>query len=87
VKSRPGEKTREPVTLGGQRRSDDRVRQVFGDGMHGRSCHVKQGDLSEARWVFIVGYGTKSPSGRSQSTRSSEEVPETGWSEGVQEGG
>ena len=37
--------TRKSVTLGGQQRSDGRARQVFGDGMHGRSCGVKQGDL------------------------------------------
>jgi len=63
------------------------VRQVFGDGMHGRLRHVKQGDLFDAKGVFIVGNGTKSPSDRSQSTHNSKEVPETGWSEGVQGGG
>jgi hypothetical protein len=79
---------REPVTLGGQRRSDGRARQVFGDGMHGRSRDVKQGDLSGKRWEFIApDKGTKSPLARGQSTHSSGEVPETGWSEGVQEGG
>jgi hypothetical protein len=61
---------------------------VFGDGMHGRSRHVKQGDLSRARRAFIAArVGTKNPEDRSQSTHNSEEVPETGWSEGVQEGG
>ena len=67
--------TQEPVTLGGQRRSDGRARQVFGDGMHGRLRIVNQGDLLRARWVFIApSKGTKSPLGRSQSTRSSEEA-------------
>ena len=75
MKSRPGEKTGEPVTLGGQRRSGDRVRQVFGDGMHGRSRRVKQGDLSGGRWEFIApDKGTKNPLGRGQSTHSSEEA-------------
>ena len=38
---------RKSATLGGQRetKSDGRARQVFGDGMHGRSCDVNQGDL------------------------------------------
>jgi len=67
--------TRGPVPLVGQRRSDDRARQVVGDGMHGRSSPVNQGDLLRARWVFIAPRkGTKSPLGRSQSTRSSEEA-------------
>jgi len=67
--------TRESVTLGGQRRSDGRARQVDGDGMHGRSSAVNQGDLPRARWVFIAPRkGTKSPLGRSQSTCSSEEA-------------
>ncbi len=67
--------TRESVTLGGQWRSDGRARQVFGDGMHGRSCRVKQGDLSGTRWEFIApDKGTKSLPGRSQSTHSSEEA-------------
>ena len=83
VKSRPegcqgepiGVTLRRPVTLGGQRRSDGRARQVFGDGMHGRSCGVNQGDLPEARWEFIAqGVGTKSPPVRSQSTHRSEEA-------------
>jgi len=43
-RGRPGK----PVTLGEQQKSDDRARQVFGDGMHGRSCDVNQGDLSGA---------------------------------------
>ena len=75
AKSRPGkgqgnpvqEATRKPVTLGGQRRSDDRARQVFGDGMRGRLRDVNQGDLLETRWM-------KSPSSRSQSTHKSEEA-------------
>ncbi|MFZ0927408.1 MAG: hypothetical protein WAN11_02335 [Syntrophobacteraceae bacterium] len=56
MKSRPGVAGRthqcrsgESVTLGGQRISDDRARQVFGDGMHGRSYDVNQGDLSGKR--------------------------------------
>jgi len=83
VKSRPGNRqgepsravSRKPVTLGGQLKSDGRARQVFGDGMHGRSCHVNQGDLSGKRSVFIaLRVGTKSRSGRSQSTRSSQDA-------------
>ena len=75
VKSRPGEKTGEPVTLGGQRRSDGGARQVFGDGMHGRSCGVNQGDLSRVRWVFIApDKGTKSRTERRQSSHISEKV-------------
>lgn len=75
MKSRLGEKTGEPVTLGGQRRSGDRVRQVFGDGMHGRLQRVKQGDLSGERWEFIApDKGTKNPLGRGQSAHSSEEA-------------
>jgi hypothetical protein len=74
VKSRPGDVgnpvvkiPRKPVTLGGQRKSDDRARQVFGDGMRRRSRDVNQGDLLETRWA-------RSPSGRSQSTHRSEEA-------------
>jgi hypothetical protein len=68
AKSRPGVKyPRKLVTLGGQRKSDDRARQVFGDGMRGRLRGVNQGDLPEIRWV-------KSPFGRSQSTHMSEEA-------------
>ncbi|MBM4329865.1 MAG: hypothetical protein FJ117_01355 [Deltaproteobacteria bacterium] len=64
-----------PVTLGGQRRSDGRARQVFDDGMYGRSCDVNQGDLSGTRRVFTApDKGTKSRPGRSQSVRSSEEA-------------
>lgn len=78
MKSRPGDRQREsgkPVTLGGQQRSDGRAREVFGDRMHGRSCSVKQGDLSGRRLVFIaLRVGTKSQPGRSQSTHSSEET-------------
>ena len=67
--------SRESVTLGGQLKSDGRARQVFGDGMHGRLCCVNQGDLPGTRWEFIaLVSGTKSPLGRSQSTRSSEEA-------------
>ena len=36
---------RKPITLGGQQKSDDGARQVFGDGMRRRLCHVDQGDL------------------------------------------
>jgi len=61
--------------LGGQRRSDDRARQVGGDGMHGRSSPVNQGDLPGTRREFIApDKGTKSPLSRSQSTRSSKEA-------------
>jgi hypothetical protein len=74
VKSGPGDMgnpggaySRKPATLGGQRKSDGRARQVCGDGMRGRSCDVNQGDLSETRWA-------KSPYGRSQSTHKSEEA-------------
>lgn len=67
--------TGKPVTLGEQHRSDDRARQVFGDGMYGRSCDVNQGDLSGTRREFIVpDKDTKSPPGRSQSVHSSEEA-------------
>ncbi len=70
-----GREPGKPVTLGGQRRSDDRARQVFGDGMDGRSCDVNQGDLSGAGKVFITpDKGTKSRPGRSQSVHSSEEA-------------
>jgi cytochrome c len=48
-----GDDIRKPVTLGGQRKSDDRARKVVGDGMHGRSCHVNQGDLPDRRSVFM----------------------------------
>jgi hypothetical protein len=66
---------RESVALGGQQRSDDRVRRVVGDGMQGRSCHVNQGDLSRPRRVFNAHMlCTKSPLGRSQSTHSSVEA-------------
>jgi hypothetical protein len=82
VKSRPGVAGRthqcrfgESVTLGGQHTSDDRARQVFGDGTHGSSCDVNQGDLSGKRLVFIApDEGTKSQSGRSQSIHSSVEA-------------
>jgi hypothetical protein len=82
VKSRPGVAGRthqcrfgKSVTLGGQRISDDRARQVFGDGMHGSSCDVNQGDLSGKRQVFIApNKGTKSQPGRSQSIHSSVEA-------------
>jgi len=74
AKSRPGgvgnpgiKSTRKPVTLGGQCKSGDRARQVFGDGMRGRLRDVNQGDLLETRWM-------KNPSGRSQSTHKSEEA-------------
>ncbi len=82
MKSRPGVagrthqcRPRKPVTLGGQRISDDRARKVFGDGMHGSSCDVNQGDLSGKGLVFIApDKGTKSQPGRSQSIHSSVEA-------------
>jgi hypothetical protein len=76
VKSRPGGiKTGKPATLGEQRRSDDRARRVFGDGMHGRLRRVNRGDLSGSRREFIVpDKDTKSPPDRSQSVHSSEEA-------------
>ena len=82
MKSRPGVAGRthqchfgKPVTLGGQHRSDDRAREVVGDGMHGSSRDVNQGDLSGKRLVFIaLRVGTKSQPGRSQSTHSSVEA-------------
>ena len=64
-----------PVTLGGQQRSDGRARQVFGDGMHRRSCRVNQGDLMGTRREFIApDKDTKSPPVRSQSVHISEEA-------------
>ena len=57
--SRSETRFRESITLGGQQKSDDRARGVVGDGMHGSSRHVNQGDLSGPRWVFIalvIGY-------------------------------
>jgi hypothetical protein len=64
-----------PVTLGEQRKSGDRVRRVFGDGMRGRSRRVNRGDLSDSRRAFIVpDKDTKSPPDRSQSVHSSEEA-------------
>jgi hypothetical protein len=82
VKSRPGmagrthqRRSGKPVTLGGQRISDGRARQVFGDGMQERSCDVNRGDLSGERMVFIAPRaGTKSQPGRSQSIHSSVEA-------------
>ena len=54
--------------LEGQRESDVRAYWVGGDGMHGRSCSVNQGDLIVTRRVFIApDKGTKSPAVRSQS--------------------
>jgi hypothetical protein len=53
VRPRPGDDTRKPVTLGGQHKSDDRARGVFGDGMRGRSRRVKQGDLPDRRLEFM----------------------------------
>ena len=64
-----------PVTLGGQHRSDGGARQVFGDGMYGRSCLVNQGDLIGTRREFIApDKDTKSPAVRSQSVHISEEA-------------
>ena len=63
---------RKPVTLGGQRKSDDGARRVVGDRMHGKVRRVKEGDLPGTRLVFIaLKQGTKSQPGRSQSIRSS----------------
>jgi len=69
-----GEDIRKPVTLGGQRKSDDRARKVVGDGMHGRSCHVNQGDLPDRRSEFMRRESPKSRSGRSQSVHRSKEA-------------
>jgi len=70
-----GNETGRPVTLDGQQRSDGRARQVFGDGMYGRSCRVNQGDLIGTRREFIApDKDTKSPTVRSQSVHSSEEA-------------
>src|SRR3974390_233485 len=49
--------------------------------MRGRVCHVNQGELLGGGLVKV------SQPGSSQSTHSSREVPETEWSQGVQEGG
>lgn len=54
--------------------------------MHGRSRHVEQGDLPGTRRAKRSGNRQSRPD-RNQSTHISEEVSETGWSEGVQEGG
>jgi len=63
------------VELEGQHESDGRACWVVGDGMHGRSCRMNQGDLSGTRREFIApDKGTKSPPGRSQSVHSSEEA-------------
>ena len=56
---------RKPVTLGGQRRSDDRARQVFGDGMHRSLYAVNQGDLSGERvGVHCPSCGYEEPAGQ-----------------------
>ncbi len=69
------DKTGKSATLGEQRRSDGRARQVFCDGMHGRKRRVNQGDLFGTRREFIApDKGTKSPSDRSQSVHISEEA-------------
>jgi hypothetical protein len=65
---------RKSVTLGGQRKSDGRARQVFGDGMRGKSSHVNQGDLPDRRTVFRGVVLPKSRVGRSQSVHRSEEA-------------
>jgi hypothetical protein len=57
----------EPITLGGQRRSGDGARQVFGDGMRGSLRHVNQGDLSVQRPMC-------NRADRRQSVHSSEEA-------------
>ena len=71
--SRSETRFREPVTLGGQLKSDGRARKVVGDGMQGRSCHVNQGDQPGERLVFMRSV-PKSQPGRSQSVHSSEEA-------------
>lgn len=53
--------------------TDCRGHQVIDDGMAGRTCDVKHGDLP----------GTRDPV-RSQSVRSSDEAWETMWSQGTQ---
>ena len=55
-------------------KSGDGMRGVFGDGMHGSSCRVNQGDLSVTRPAFILHGQTKNRTGRSQSAHSSEEA-------------
>jgi len=61
--------------LEGQQESDVRADWVVGDGMHGRSCQVNQGDLIGTRREFIVpDKDTKSPPIRSQSVHISEEA-------------
>ncbi|HKZ15833.1 MAG TPA: hypothetical protein VJ161_00015 [Geobacteraceae bacterium] len=61
--------------LEGQQESDVRAYWVVGDGMHGRSCCVNQGDLTGTSREFIApGKGTKSPPVRSQSVHISEEA-------------
>jgi len=61
--------------LEGQQESDVRAYWVVGDGMHGRSCQVNQGDLIGTRREFIApDKGTKSPPVRSQSVHISEEA-------------
>jgi hypothetical protein len=63
------------VALEGQQESDDRACWVVGDGMCGRSCNENQGDLSGTRREFTApDKGTKTPLGRSQSTRRREEA-------------
>jgi len=75
VQTRRAEATGKPVKLGEQRRSEDRARRVFGDGMSGRSCRVNRGDLSGKRRAFIVpDKDTKNPPDRSQSVHISEEA-------------
>ena len=61
--------------LEGQQESDVRADWVVGDGMHGRSRRVNQGDLPVTRREFIApDKDTKSPPGRSQSVHISEEA-------------
>ena len=61
--------------LKGQQESDVRAYWVVGDGMHGRSCGVNQGDLIGTRREFNApDKGTKSLPVRSQSVHSSGEA-------------
>jgi len=79
VKSRPELVRSNPAVPGAHHagraaESDDGARQVFGDGMQGRSRNVNQGDLSVIRPAFILHRQTKNRAGRSQSVHSSEEA-------------
>jgi len=66
--------SRKPITLGGQHKSDDGARQVFGDGMHGRLRCVNQGDLPKERPRLAAIRRDNHRKGRSQSVHSSKEA-------------